>query len=143
MNYVRELRNRAMAHNRARARVALSEARRDDLIREAHRAGKSSRDIATAVGLSFQRVAVIVARELDRPLRPTLHGAMERVLRDANGDWMPVHAIAREVYERELYHRKDRGVIHPAQVRARAARYPHLFEGSTDGTNRVRLRAAA
>ena len=50
-----------------------------------------------------------------------------------------MHELAREIYERELYRRKDRGVIPAGQVRARAANYPELFEGSNDGTNSVRL----
>lgn len=119
----------------------MSEARRDDLMREAYRAGGlTTRQIGEAVGLSFQRVATILGRERDRLPRPTLHGAIQQVLAQADGGWMPVHAVAREVYERELYHRRDRGVIHPGQIRARAAKRPDLFEGSLDGSNRIRLR---
>lgn len=62
------------------------------------------------------------------------------MLEEHDGDWIPVHEIARQIYERELYKRKDRGVLPPGQVRARAARYQDLFEGSADGSNRIRLR---
>lgn len=96
--------------------------------------------MAEPLGLSFQRVATVVAGDPDRPSRPTLHGAMWEVLKENGGDWMPAHELAQLVYERELYRRKDRGVIPPGQVRARAAKYPALFEGTTDGTNRIRLR---
>lgn len=127
----------------ARLNAALYEARRDDLVRKAHRAGLTMREIAGAVGLSFQRVADIVAGDVDRPPRPTLHGAMQKVLSETGGDWMSAHELARVIFERELYRRRDLGVIHPGQIRARAAKLPDLFEGSRDGSNRVRLRALA
>jgi hypothetical protein len=143
MNYVDSLRKAARAHSTARAEAALREAQRDDLIRKAHRAGGlSTREIAESVGLSFQRVATIVAGEQDRADRVTLHGAMHQVLSESDGDWLRAHDIARAVFVRKLYRRRDGGVIHPSQIRARAARYPELFEGSHDGSNRVRLRSS-
>jgi hypothetical protein len=141
MNYVASLRTTARAHSTARTEAALREAQRDDLIRQAHRTGGlSTREIAEAVGLSFQRVAAIVAGEKDRADRVTLHGAMRQVLSESDGDWLPVHEIARAVFVRKLYRRRDGGVVRPSQIRARAARYPEVFEGSHDGSNRVRLR---
>src|SRR5664279_6283236 len=100
MNYVTDLRLHATAVSRARAAAALREARRDDLIRAAHRSRDvSTREIAEAVGLSFQRVAAIAAGDSDHPRRPTLHSAMQRVLVQAGGDWMPAHEIAKAVFE--------------------------------------------
>lgn len=97
--------------------------------------------MAEPLGLSFQRVATVISGDPDRPLRLTLHGAMRQVLEERDGDWMTVHELAQEIYDRELYRRKDRGVIPPGQVRARAARYGDLFEGTVDDANRIRLRA--
>ena len=140
MNYPALLEKAEREYTDARALASLAEARRDDLIRAAHSEGRLTvRQIGAIVGLSFQRVATIVAGDLDRPSRPTLHGAMTAVLAEHRGDWMSVHELARAIYEGELYQRKDRGVIPPGQIRARAAKYPDLFEGSTDGSNRVRL----
>jgi hypothetical protein len=96
--------------------------------------------MAEPLGLSFQRVATVIAGDPDRPLRLTLHGAMRQVLEEHDGDWIGVHELARQIYERELYKRKDRGIIPPGQVRARAAKYQDLFEGTVDGSNRIRLR---
>lgn len=141
MNFRHGLEAAARRFSDARAAAAVEEARRDDLIRRAHREGRmSTREIAQAVGLSFQRVATVVAGDRDRPLRPTLHGAIQEVLTEHGDDWMPAHEIARVVYDRDLYQRKDRGVILPGQIRARASKYPDLFEGTTDGSNQVRLR---
>lgn len=44
----------------------------------------------------------------------TLHEAMQQVLEEGGGSWMPVRELARIIYERNLYRRKDRGVIPPA-----------------------------
>lgn len=141
MNFRRDLQAAARQHAEARAAAALAEARRDDLIRRAHReGGLSARDMAEPLGLSFQRVATVIAGDPDRPLSPTLHEAMRQVLEEHGGDWMTVHELAREIYDRELYRRKDRGAIPPGQVRARAAKYQDLFEGTVDGSNRIRLR---
>jgi hypothetical protein len=142
MDYIGRLRSATKAHHSARQAAALAEARRDDVIREAHReGGLSARDIAPTVDLSFQRVATIIGGDLDRPARTRLHDAMRQVLSEHGNEWTRVHDLAREIYDRELYRRKDRGVIPPGQIRARASKYPELFEGSTDGTNRIRLRA--
>lgn len=141
MNFRRELQAAARRHTNARAAVAVAVAHRDDLIRRAHReGGLSARDMAEPLGLSFQRIATVIAGDPDRPLSLTLHKAMRQVLEEHNGDWMTVHELAQEIYGRELYQRKDRGVIPPGQVRARAARYQDLFEGTVDGSNRIRLR---
>ena len=142
MNFRRDLQVAARRYAKARTAAAEAEARRDDLIRRAHRqGGLSARDMAEPLGLSFQRVAALIAGDHDRPLSLTLHKAMQQVLEERNGDWMAVHDLAREIYDRELYRRKDRGVISPGQVRARAAKYQDLFEGTVDGSNRIRLRA--
>ena len=89
----------------ARAAAALAEARRDDLIRRAHReGGLSARDMAEPLGLSFQRVATVIAGDPDRPLRLTLHGAMRQVLEEHDGDWIAAHELGRpstRIYSRE------------------------------------------
>jgi hypothetical protein len=141
MNRQQELKRAASAVSRSRAKAALCEARRDDLIRASHRSGDlGTREIAELVELSFQRVAAVVAGDPARPTRPTLHGAMQQVLADSGGGWVAAHELARAVFERGLYRRRDRGVILAGQVRARAAKYPDLFEATLDGTNRIRLR---
>mgnify|MGYP001555528030 CR=1 FL=1 len=142
VNFRQELQAAAQRYAAARAAATQAEAKRDDLIRRAHHeGGLSARDMAEPLGLSFQRVATVIAGDPDRPLRQTLHGAMRQVLEENGGGWVAAHELARLIYGRELYSRKDRGVIPPGQVRARAAKYPDLFEGTTDGTNRIRLRA--
>lgn len=146
MSYITGQLKAAMSdYRRAQQTLRLAEVRRDDLIRRAHReGGLSTRDIGAIVELPFQRVAEKVASDQDATKRPTLHGAMQIVVDEhPDGDWMAVHDIAREIYRRELYRRKDRGVIPPGQIRARAAKYPDLFEGSQDGSNRIRLREPA
>lgn len=65
------------------------------------------------------------------------------VLKPYGSDWVPVHEVARLVTERGLYRRRDGHPLPPAQVRSRATKYPHLFEGTRDGTNRIRLRAVS
>lgn len=125
----------------AAARSAeLAKARRNDAIRQAYRAGMPTHELARTTELSPQRIAEIVAGDPNRPRRPTLHDAMAQVLRESGGGWMPTYEVAQEIAERQLYRRRDQGVVDPAQVRARAARYPATFEGSSDGTNRIRLR---
>jgi hypothetical protein len=143
MNFDRDLRAAARHHRDARKALAIAEERRDALIRQAHREGRlTAREMAEPLGLSFQRVAKVIAGDKDRLIRPTLHWTMQQVLEEQGGEWMSVHELARTIYERGLYRRKDRGVIPPGQVRARAAKYPELFEGTRDGTNRIRLRAS-
>jgi hypothetical protein len=70
----------------------------------------------------------------------TLHEALRQVLEERGGGWMHAQELAKVIYVRDLYTRKDRGTIPPGQIRARAANYPDLFEGATDDSNRVRLR---
>ncbi len=144
MSYPDLLKAAARRHTDARLAARRAEARRDDLIRRAHGQGRmSTREIAVLVGLSFQRVAAVIAGDRDRPMRPTLHGAMEQVLAEGGHEWMPARELARAIYERGLYQRKDAGVISPGQIRARASKYSELFEGTADGSNRVRLRPRA
>ena len=141
MNFKRALEIAARQNREARRALALAEAKRDALIRRAHReGGLTAREMANPLGLSFQRVAKVIAGDKDRPMRPTLHWAMQQVLEERGGGWMPAHELARTIYERGLYNRRDRGVIPPGQIRARAAKYEALFEGTSDGTNRIRLR---
>ncbi len=141
MNYERELIQVGRKSAEARTAAARAESERDLLIRQAsYHGGLSVRDISAAVGVSHQRVAQIINAHPIAPRRPTLHEAMTLVLKDHREDWVPVHEVARRVTERGLYRRKDRHPLPPAQVRARAAKYPDLFEGTRDGTNRIRLR---
>ena len=104
------------------------------------RAGHTLREIAEAVGLSFQRVADVAAGESAGRRGQTLHAAIEQVLRERGGGWVPVHEIAREIFERKLYARRDGALIRGAQIRARASKLPDVFEGSQDGSNQIRLR---
>ena len=132
-----------VGHTSARARVAASQAEseRDLLIRQAsYHGGLSVRDISAAVGISHQRVTQIINADPIAPKRLTLHEGMMIVLKDYGTDWVPVYEVARLVTERGLYRRKDRHPAPPSQVRARAAKYPELFEGTSDGTNRIQLR---
>jgi hypothetical protein len=144
MNFKKELRFAAERYANARRAAVLAETARNDLIRRAHREGEmTAREMAEPLGLSFQRVATVIAGDRDRPRRLTLHSAMQQVLEEQGGDWMSAHELARIIHARGLYSRRDRDVIQPGQVRARAAKYPDLFEGTKDGTNRVRLRGAS
>lgn len=141
MNSLRELRKVATEHHQAFLALRVIEARRKDRIRDAVSAGHTVREIAEVVDLSFQRVADLAAGESGaRGL--TLHAAIEQILREAGGGWMPVHEVARQIFERKLYTRRDNGVLRGAQVRARAAKLPDIFEGSQDGSNQIRLRQA-
>lgn len=51
---------------------------------------------------------------------------------------MPVREVAQRIFKRKLYARRDNGVIRGAQIRARAAKLPDIFEGSQDGSNQIR-----
>jgi hypothetical protein len=144
MNYQEQLIQVGQKSAQARAVAARVESERDLLIRQANYHGRLSvRDISAAVGISHQRVAQIITANPIAPMRPKLHEAMMIVLKDFGTDWVPVHEVARLVTERRLYGRKDGHPLPPAQVRARAAKHPQLFEGTTDGTNRIRLASSA
>ena len=128
---------------RAKAAASGAESERDYVIRQANfHGGMSAREIAGYVGISHQRTAQIINANPIAPARRKLHEAMLIVLKDFGTDWVPVHEVARRITERGLYARRDRRPLPPGQVRARASKYPSLFEGSTDGTNRIRLREA-
>jgi hypothetical protein len=125
----------------AHARSLQADAERDLLIRQAnYHGGLSSRAISGLVGISHQRVAQVIKANPIGPKPVTLHDAMAVVLKGYGLDWVPVHEVARLITERGLYNRKDRRPLPPGQVRARASKYPELFEGTADGTNRIRLR---
>lgn len=141
MSFVADLERAAEAHARARRGLTEAEDTRDRTIRRAYRGGRmTAREIAKHVGVSAQRVAAIVAADGGGRDRPTLHEAMRRVLADAGGGWMDAAQLAEEVRRRGLYQRRDSGPVPTKQIRARANNYPDLFEGSTDRSNRVRLR---
>jgi hypothetical protein len=126
-------------HRRASRAAALARAQRDDAIRAAHRAGASVAALVSTTDLSPQRVAEILAGDRRRLRRATLHSAMSAILRDAGDGWLTAREIAAAINSRSLYQRRDGGSVTAAQVRARAARYPALFDASTDGSGRVRL----
>jgi hypothetical protein len=69
--------------------------------------------------------------------RLTLHEAMQQVLNENENRWMTVHELADEINGRSLYEKRDRTLIDPSQIHARANKYPALFE--KDGP-RVRLK---
>jgi hypothetical protein len=144
MNYEAKLVNTGRAAAQARVLANQAERQRDSAIREASFHGDiSARDISGWVGVSHQRVSQIISADPIAPPRPKLHEAMLSVLKGSGTEWVSVHEIARQITERRMYRRKDHAPLPPAQVRARASRYPHLFEGTNDGTNRLRLRATA
>jgi hypothetical protein len=141
MNYSDRLIQVGRKSAEARVRAARAEGERDLLIRQASYHGRLSvREISAAVGISHQRVAQIISADPIAPTRLKLHEAMMIVLKDFGMDWVPVHEVARLVTDRRLYRRKDGYPLPPGQIRARAAKYPELFEGTADGTNRIRLR---
>jgi hypothetical protein len=67
-----------------------------------------------------------------------LHEAMVLVLREHGGVMYSEH-LANEIATRDLYRRKDGEHPPTAQLRARAVKYPHLFEASDDGSGRIAL----
>jgi hypothetical protein len=144
MNYRERLIEVGQKSARARMLAAQAESERDLLIRQANYHGRLSvRDISAAVEISHQRVAQIIVANPIGPMRLKLHEAMAVVLKDFGTDWVSVHEVARLVTEHRLYDRKDGHPLPPAQVRARAAKHPESFEGTTDGTNRIRLTSSA
>ena len=141
MSYIEELIEAGRKSAHARVAAAQADAERDFVIRKAsYHGGMTVRDISGTVGLSHQRVAHIINADPIGRKPPKLHEAMMVVLKDYGSDWVPVHEVARLITERRLYRRKDGHPLPPAQVRARAAKCADLFEGTTDGTNRIRLR---
>jgi|SRR5215218_7009160 len=72
----------------------------------------------------------------------TLHEAMVEVLRERGG-WMYRDELAREIAERDLYRQRDGGPAPSDQLRLRARKYDHLFEGSDPTYTRIRLRSGA
>jgi hypothetical protein len=72
----------------------------------------------------------------------TLHEAMVRVLQE-RGAWMNRDELAREIASRDLYRQKTGGAAPADQLRLRARKYGHLFEGSDNAFTRIRLRADA
>ena len=144
MNYDEQLAAAGAKSVRARAAADQADAERDYVIRAANYHGRlSARQISGLVGISHQRVAQIINREPIGGPRTTLHEAITAVLEEKGGDWLPVQDVADEIADRGLYERKDGARLQAGQVRARAAKYPHLIEGSTDGTNRIRLAQAS
>lgn len=141
MNYPGELAAVSRQAGQARAALRAADATRDDTIRLASVHGRMTvRDIAGHVGMSHQRVAQIIGPTAVE--KPTLHWAMTEILTENGGDWMPAHKIAKAIWERDLYQRRDRHPLPPAQVRARAAQYPELFDASSDGSGQIRLRSS-
>lgn len=126
-------------HRSASRAAAVARAQRDDAIRAAHRAGASVAALVSSTELSPQRIAEIVAGDHKRLRRSTLHSAMTAILRDAGAGWLTAHEIAAAINSRSLYRRRDGGPVTAAQVRARAARYPALFDARADGSGRIRL----
>lgn len=138
MNYAAELEKAGLNAGRARAALRAADAVRDHAIRQASsHARMTAREIAGHVGMSHQRVQQIVGPTGVN--RKTLHWAMAEVLNEHGGGWMPAHKIAKTIWERNLYERRDRHVLPPAHVRARAAQYPELFETTSDGSGEIRL----
>lgn len=68
-----------------------------------------------------------------------LHEAMVEVLRD-RGRWMDRGELAREIADRDLYRQRAGAAAPSAQLRLRARKYDHLFEGSDKAYTRIRLR---
>ena len=62
------------------------------------------------------------------PDRLTLHGAMELVLDENGNRWMSVRDLADEINERALYQKRDRSLVEPGQIHARANKYATRFE---------------
>lgn len=79
----------------------------------------------------------------DSPAVPTLHEAMETVLRE-HGGWMDRDRIAEEIAAQSLWTSPSDGLAPPGdQIRLRARKYPRLFECSDAACTRIRLRRLA
>lgn len=68
----------------------------------------------------------------------TLHEAMVTVLRE-HGGWMSRDELAKEIARRDLYQQRAGGPAPSDQLRLRAGKYDHLFEGSDPAFTRLRL----
>ena len=77
-----------------------------------------------------------------RQARLTLHEAMALVLRENNNRWMSVHELANQINERSLYEKRDRSLVDPTQIHARASKYPTMFEKSDADRSKLRLKSA-
>jgi len=143
VNFPVELRRAKGDVGRARRDLASTEANRDKLICDAYAKGALSvLQIAENVGLTRQRVSEIIAGA-GIAFRPSLHDAMVTVLSEKRrGTWMHSADLADAIYERGLYVRRDGGKAPAHQIRSRARqrKYRDLFEASTDGSGRLRLR---
>jgi len=60
--------------------------------------------------------------------RLTLHDAMALVLKENNNRWITVQELADEINRRRLYEKRDRSLVEPGQIHARANKYDHMFE---------------
>ena len=120
----------------AQQELRRAEAARNHILAAAHERGATLFELAKVLDVTPQRVGQILEGLGSR--RATLHEAMVEILRE-HGGWLEAHRLARAIYERDLYRRRDRTVLAPAQVRARAVKYPELFETTTDGSGQIRL----
>lgn len=73
--------------------------------------------------------------------RLTLHEAMALVLTENNNPWMSVQELANQINERSLYEKRDRSLVDPTQIHARASKYPTMFEKSDADRSQVRLKS--
>lgn len=73
--------------------------------------------------------------------RLTLHEAMECILDEHPSQWMTVHHLADAINERKLYEKRDRLPVEPAQIQARATKYPSHFEKDGPRVRRIAARA--
>ena len=73
--------------------------------------------------------------------RMTLHEAMALVLRENGNSWMSVHDLASQINERALYEKRDKSLVDPTQIHARASKYPDWFEKLESDRSQLRLKA--
>jgi hypothetical protein len=78
------------------------------------------------------RAALESPRERTPARKLTLHEAMAQVLADI-GPSAPARAIANEINRRRTYTRGDGRSLDYQQVLARARKYPHMFNVTSDG----------
>lgn len=60
--------------------------------------------------------------------RLTLHAAIEKVIRESDGEWMTVRQIANEINERALYSKRDGSAVETNQIHARVKSYDEMFK---------------